>query len=416
MTGAEAGWPTAIGWEHKGFPPRAHGLRPHELRAARLRVPEDVSTPFATLHESALAANAAAMAQWCRDRDVDLAPHVKTTMSPELMRRQLDAGAWGTTAATAWQARAQVELGSPRVLIANETLDEHGLRGLARHPAGAELLLFVDGAEGLERAAAIGAEPGARPFSVLVDLGVPGGRAGVRDPRDAVALAERASTTDGVLLAGVGGYEGPIGGDRSPEVLAQVRAYLQRLRTLADAVHPLVQRQGGGLVTAGGSLFYDLVAAELAGSALRTVVRPGCYLVHDHGVYARNADDADPGRPRLQPAMRIWARVISVPEPGLALADAGRRDVSDDAGMPTVLALVRDGRTLPADGVTVTGFNDQHTYLSIPADDGSVDGGAQVGDAVMLGISHPCTTIDKWRAIAVVNDDDRVIGAVRTVF
>jgi D-serine dehydratase len=408
-----AGRPTVIGWEHKGFPPRAHGLGLHELAAAGLRVPADVSTPFATLRESALAANLAAMAAWCRDRDVELAPHVKTTMSPELMRRQLDAGAWGTTAATAWQARAQLELGSPRVMIANESLDEHGLRGLAHHAGDAEVLVLVDSRDGLELLGAIGAEPGARPFSALVDLGVPGGRAGVRDPRDAVALAERVVGTDGVLLAGVGGYEGPIGGDRSPEVLAQVRDYLRRLRALADAVHPLVERLGGGIATAGGSLFYDLVASELAGSPLRTVVRPGCYLVHDHGVYARNADDADPGRPHLQPAMRIWARVISVPEPGLALADAGRRDVSDDAGAPTVLGLVRDGRALPADGIAVTGFNDQHTYLSIP-DDG--DGAPEVGDAVVLGISHPCTTIDKWRAIAVVDDDDRVVGAVRTVF
>ncbi|WP_420113174.1 alanine racemase [Pseudactinotalea sp.] len=412
----------ALDWQHKGFPATAHGQEPSELAALGLRVPDDVSTPFAVLRTSALQRNLEAMAAWCRERRVDHAPHVKTTMSPELMRMQLEAGAWGTTAATAWQARVQIELGSRRVMIANECLDEPGLRWLAervRDDDGLEVLLFVDsrhGIEVLERvAAAVG---GTRALGALVDLGVHGGRAGIRDPEQAVQLAEQVAAAKGVQLAGVGGYEGVIAGDRTADGLTAVRTYLQRLRDLALRLAPLVQRPGGGVVTAGGSLFYDLVADELGGlDGMRTVIRPGCYLVHDHGVYARNTDDADHTRPQLRAAMEVWARVLSTPEPGLALADAGRRDISSDAGMPALLAVVRDGRReAPDPGVAVTGFNDQHTFLSLPTDGPTAGLVPQVGDALVLGISHPCTTIDKWRAIALVDDDGTITGAVHTVF
>jgi D-serine dehydratase len=414
---SERGW--VLGWEHKGFPEAAHGRSGSALAELGLRVPGDTSTPFATLRASALRQNLQAMAVWCRERDVEHAPHVKTTMSPELMRMQLDAGAWGTTAATAWQARVQIELGSRRVLIANESLDEHGLRWLSerlRIDAGLEVLLFVDSALGVDLLQRVVAEHGGR-FGAVLDLGVPGKRAGVRTHDKALQLAEQVVAADGLTLAGVGGYEGVIAGDRSAAGLAAVRDYLQQLRRLTAEV---VSRGwlDGGIVTAGGSLFYDLVVDELAGlDGVRTVIRPGCYLVHDHGVYARNSDASDPSRPVLQPAMEVWARVLSTPEPGLALADAGRRDISSDAGMPVVVGVVRDGsRQAPHPEVAVTGFNDQHTYLSLPTDGAGGGLVPQLGDVLVLGISHPCTTIDKWRAIAVIDEDGRIVDAVRTAF
>jgi D-serine deaminase-like pyridoxal phosphate-dependent protein len=142
------------------------------------------------------------------------------------------------------------------------------------------------------------------------------------------------------------------------------------------------------------------------------VLRSGCYLTHDHGQYAAVGPGAQRGGPELIPALERWASVLSRPEPGLALAGAGRRDVSFDQGLPIPLRLRRrDGGTLPADSMTVTRLDDQHAYLSIPA-----DAPVAPGDLVCLGISHPCTTFDKWRAIPVVDDDDRVIDVVHTFF
>ena len=59
----------------------------------------------------------------------------------------------------------------------------------------------------------------------------------------------------------------------------------------------------------------------------------------------------------------------------------------------------------------ITGMNDQHAYLAFAAGDAP-----QVGDLIGCGISHPCTTFDKWRVLFTVDDDYRVTGAIRTFF
>jgi len=84
--------------------------------------------------------------------------------------------------------------------------------------------------------------------------------------------------------------------------------------------------------------------------------------------------------------------------------------------------VVRDGRRTPAHGLQVTGLADQHTFVRLEPGAPDPAGAAaevvplQVGDLVGLGVSHPCTTFDKWRVLLLVDAEDRVCGAVRTVF
>jgi len=70
-----------------------------------------------------------------------------------------------------------------------------------------------------------------------------------------------------------------------------------------------------------------------------------------------------------------------------------------------------DGTIEDAGPLSVRRLDDQHAYLAVP--DG---GGLSPGDLVGFGISHPCTTLDKWRVIPVVDDDYQVIDAVHTFF
>jgi len=116
--------------------------------------------------------------------------------------------------------------------------------------------------------------------------------------------------------------------------------------------------------------------------------------------------------PLLEPALELWAHVLSRPEPGLALACAGRRDVAFDAGLPVPLRVRgRDGSLRPATGVRAVRLDDQHCYLQL--NDGA---GLDPGEMVCFGVSHPCTTFDKWRVIPVIDDDCRVVDAVHTFF
>jgi len=375
----------------------------------------DFTMPLLLLRDSALRHNARAMADWCASAGVQLAPHGKTTMAPQLFARQLAAGAWGITAATISQAQVYRAFGVDRVLIANELTDRAGIRWLAAELTADpewDCYAYVDSVAGVGlldetlRAAAAG-----RPLPVLVELGFPGGRTGCRSIADALVVAAAVSQAPALRLAGVAGFEGGLGTDASQSTLDAVGAFCAQLRTLTH------QLPGPLMLTAGGSAYFDVVARELtataAGEPAPTVVlRSGCYLTHDHGEYATIGPDARQHGPELIPALELWAPVLSCPEPGLALAGAGRRDVSFDKGLPVPLRMRRpDGELLPAERMTVTRLDDQHAYLRVLA-------GAElaVGDLVCLGISHPCTTFDKWRVIPVVDDDYRVIDAVHTFF
>jgi D-serine deaminase-like pyridoxal phosphate-dependent protein len=355
----------------------------------------DVPLPLMILRESAVAHNERLMQDWCEAHQVSLAPHGKTSMAPDLIRRQLGAGAWAMTAATVQQLAVMREAGARRLLLANELVGAPEIALLERERGDAEVLVLVDSLAGV---AALSAGV-TRPLGVLVELG--GTRAGCRTDEEALAVAEAVAAAPGLVLAGVEGYEGTYGGDRSPATLAAVDGFLDRVRGFAEALDArgLFAEAGEVVVTAGGSVFFDRVAARLRPSLsrpVRVVVRAGSYITHDDGAYAESTPLAE-----LRAAFELWARVLSCPEPGLAIAGFGKRDAPYDLGLPVV-------RSHP--GVAVTALNDQHAFLADP------DGALRVGDTVVCGISHPCTAFDKWPLIGVVDDGDVVVGAMRTCF
>jgi D-serine deaminase-like pyridoxal phosphate-dependent protein len=376
------------------------------------------------LRERALAHNLALMAEYCRAWNVDIAPHGKTTMAPQLWQRQLDAGAWGITAATIDQARVIRDAGVPHILLANEVVDPVSISWIASQLADPafELLVYVDSErsveildEGLRSA---GAE---RPQPVLVELGFEGGRTGCRTIPEAVYVASRVVSSDRLRLAGVSGYEGTLCQERSPECLAFVIGFIDRLRELAVTMIDAGSFAGSDriVLSAGGSAFFDIVVDRLrgpwpGGADVRVVLRSGCYLTHDVGLYERLSPlpsrDGDRG---FRPAMELWARVLSRPEPELAILGFGKRDVSFDVDLPFPRVVhPTSGPSVDArEGLEIRSLNDQHAY-------GRVNPGftLEVGDLVGLGICHPCTSFDKWRVIPVLDEADRVVDAIATFF
>ncbi len=404
----------------KGFPPT--DPIPLSEVGSRGWTLSDLQPPVLALRRSALEHNLALMARWCELAQVWLAPHGKTTMAPLLWRMQLDAGAWGITAATAVQARTMRAFGVRRILVANELTDPGSIRWAAddlRDEAN-EFTCYVDsvrGVELLERGLRDASAP--RPLPVLVELGYAGGRTGCRDVAEASEIARSVDRSGLLELAGVAGYEGTIAHDRAPGSLEAVRTYLDELRALAVRVVDAGLVRGHAIVTAGGSVYFDLVAERLAGgwpagAEVRPVLRSGCYLTHDVGVYERASPFASaPPAERFRSAIEAWGVVVSRPEPGLALVGLGKRDVPSDLGYPRPLAVRHDdGTTEDVDGrVEITLLNDQHAYCR-------VDPGVSLaeGDLVRCGISHPCTAFDRWRVIPMLDDDDRVADAVATFF
>jgi D-serine deaminase-like pyridoxal phosphate-dependent protein len=413
-----------VDWQTRGFLQPGAPVRAGEFAAAgRSLFDGSFTWPIMVAKRSALDHNIATLARFAGDRGLALAPHGKTTMAPALFQAQLDAGAWGMSAATASQVLVYRHVGVPRVLLANEIFDEGAIRWLAGELEHFEFLCFVDSVEGVRL---LDRHAGAVPFRAMVELGHQGGRTGCRGLPELLKVAEAVREASGVRLAGVACYEGTQPGQE------EVRGFLRELVDAAKAVAPLVE--GQMVVSAGGSAWFDLVAEELApltqadsGPGALVILRSGAYVAHDEGFYRErtpyNRNGSDVAgillEGELHAALEVWAQVLSVPEPGLALVGMGKRDVPYDLDMPSVRSVRRGGPTEtgePAsdagpDGMRVTKVQDQHAYLSIEP-----GAGLRPGDLVSFGISHPCTAFDKWRVIPVVDDDYVVIDLIKTYF
>ncbi|WP_146078091.1 alanine racemase [Subtercola sp. Z020] len=394
--------------------------------------------PRMVLHDAAIDHNIALMSAFCERSGMLLAPHAKTHLSRELCDRQLAAGAWGLTAATTSQVRTLVGFGASRILHANVLVDAAAIDFVAETFLGADsrldYLCYVDSLAGLDllerRLDEWGQEERgldergpAKRLRVLVEVGFEGGRTGVRRAADARQLAHAVAASTRLELAGVAGYEGlmPTGSGAHPDA---ARGMLAGIRNLVTYLHEQQFFADVPVVTAGGSSYFDLVAEELGPDAfdfdVLSVLRSGCYLTHDHGVYERTSPFG--ATPRLQPAgafvpaFELLASVLSAPEPGLVIAGFGRREVPTDDRLPVVLGSLddgtggadgADGAALDTSGWVVTGVNDHHAYLRVPADTVVAP-----GTVLRFGISHPCGAFDRWRSIPLVDDAYAVVGQV----
>ena len=391
----------------------------------------DTSFPVAVLKTAALRHNLDWMRRFCARHKVTLAPHGKTTMSPQLFGAQLANGAWAITLANATQIQVAHRFGVRRVLLANQLVAPSDIRAvlsLLRGDPGFDCIVLADSMAGVARLAeAVALHPLVRPLPVLVELGLAGKRAGCRTPEAALTLARAIATAPGLELAGFEGYEGLLVTEDRAADLAAVDAFLAQLVALVRTADDEGLFVGAEIVlTAGGSAYFDLVARGFGAVSglsrpLRAVLRSGCYLTSDHGTYERmigalNAREAE--HDGLRPALEVWSMVQSRPEPTLAILTMGKRDASYDADLPRPLLYHRPGpgtpHALPAECAIVK-LNDQHAYLRLP-DGHPLCSELAVGDLVACGISHPCTTFDKWQVLLGVDDDYHVRGVYNTLF
>ncbi|GAA2093483.1 amino acid deaminase [Microlunatus panaciterrae] len=385
-----------------------------------LTLTSDFDLPLLVAHADALDHNITTMADYCAAAGVLLAPHAKTTMCRPLIEQQLQAGAWGMTVATPRQARALVGFGVQRILLANVLVDERAIRWVSDQflsGTAGEFLCYVeslDGVDLLERTLDLLSPP--RTLPVLLELGVDGGRTGVRSREQARAVAERVAHSAQLSLVGTAAFEGVLRLGEGESIPADLPDFLTFVH---DATVELTE---AGLfdtevpiVSAGGSSYFDVVVEQLGPDSfdfnVSTVLRSGCYVSHDHGLYHRTSPldgRQTPDGPHLRPALELLASVWSRPEPGLVIAGFGRRDVPFDDRLPIVLGHYDEqDRLRPLPGWQVQKLWDQHAWIAVPPD--TV---ISPGDVLSLGISHPCGAFDRWRSIVLLNAESQVIGSL----
>jgi D-serine dehydratase len=426
---------TLIDDSFKGYPPMAEPVQLGEIGKRGWNLLKgDLPFPVAVLKTSAIDHNSRWMDRFRKEQGVELCPHGKTTMSPHLFQRQLSDGGWGITVATTQQLRIARSYGVGRVIMANQLVDPQGIRTVLdemKRDPGFDFYCLVDSVAGVERLAAAAKQTDiGRPLQVLLEGGIAGGRTGCRTLEQAAAVAQAImAAAPFVVLRGVEGFEGIIDSATPEDRAAKVRAFLDFLGSIAKRgiAEGWFGTNGSEIIaTAGGSAEFDIVADAWRngnfGAPIKVVLRSGCYLTHDSGLYEdrfhdiqkRGIASAALTADGPQAALEVWTLVQSVPEPGLAFVTMGKRDVSFDVSLPVPIAWSPAGasavRAIPR-GASITKLNDQHGYLKGPA-----DWPLKVGDRVGFGVSHPCTTFDRWQLIYLVDDAYTVTGAIRTFF
>jgi D-serine deaminase-like pyridoxal phosphate-dependent protein len=418
---------TLLDWRFKGFGslPMAPTLSDVQRNGLNLH---DLGSPMMSIDLAIVAENVLSMAAWCQSRGLLLCPHGKTTMAPTLWLGQLMSGSIGITVANDSQLRAARAFGIDRIQLANELVSEQDIAWVAAEldadPAF-DFLCWVDSVEGAARIqSTLALHRKGRPIPVCVEVGVMNGRTGARGLDSVLAVAQAVVSSERLLLAGISCYEGAVPGAGTDA--AGIEAIDDFLRSVVAAHQAVVglYETPRGTVTAGGSAYFDRVAAILGplgtgsdGKPVDVVLRSGSYVVHDDGHYREVTPSTRGDGPRLRSAIHVWSRVVSRPQQDLAIIDAGRRDVPFDLGLPLVLSASRSGN--PRTEVTVRGstllqLNDQHGFVRV-----SPDSPLSVGDVVKLGLSHPCTAFDKWRAIPIIDSADLVeprVGDVALTF
>lgn len=409
---------------------------------------EELSLPVAVLDAKKLQQNLLWMQQFANKAGVQLAPHGKTGMMPDLFLAQIAQGAWGITLATVPQVAAAFGAGVRRILLANPLVGKRQQTLVADMiRQGLEFYCLVDNHNNVVQLAEFFAAQQLQ-LNVLLEIGVPGGRSGVRSLAQAKTLAQHISKLPALQLRGVEFYEGVIKGADQSQQIQQIRLFVDECIgfTLLCRAEGLFA-PGDILFSGAGSAWYDLVAEQIgaadlgitsqqpasqqptaqlvtAEKTLQTItplLRPGCYLFFDLGIYqqaqhqllARSALACGVSG-ELQNALEVWAYVLSLPEPGLAVIGLGKRDIAFDAGFALVQQYYRPGKAAPVAAdrrFVIEKMMDQHAILKIPP-----DADLAVGDMLSFAGSHPCLTLDKWRFLAVLDSDYQVRQLYPTFF
>ncbi|CAH6941990.1 D-serine deaminase [Vibrio chagasii] len=384
-------------------------------------VDEDISLPVAIIKQSALTNNLNWMQSFADHHQVKLSPHGKTSMTPDFFRQQLENGAWGITVATPAQAEIAAMAGAKRIIMANQLVGKTNIAIIEQLISEFDVDFYccVDSSVNVQQLNQYFANK-KQTLKVLIEFGVPGGRCGCRSPQEVLELAQTIQDTPALSLAGIEVYEGVIHGDNAEQ---DIRTFLNQALSSVESLASDGLITGQPIITGAGSAWYDVVAECLANlTDYLAIIRPGCYAIHDTGIYLDaqskvlqraqvNQGYACELGGDLESALEVWAYVISRPEPTKLVIGLGKRDVAFDAGLPIAERGYRKGEAISVKGLTATAVMDQHTFVET---DGSSE--IEVGDMIAFSTSHPCLTFDKWRYIAISDDDYQVTNWVETCF
>ena len=338
----------------------------------------DLDTPALLVDLDVMHANIARVAKTCRTAGVAWRPHIKGQKTPEIVRKEIAAGAIGATCAKLGEAEIMAEAGITDLLIANQIVGAPKIARLIALLDHADVKVAVDSATNADALGAAATKAG-KTLGVLIEVNTGMNRAGTEPGEASVALARHIEATPGLALRGVMGWEAHTVtiADLAEKAVA-VAAAIARLVTTANEI-----RAAGiacDIVSCGGTGSYPYYAEQPG----VTEIQAGGLIFSDE-LYRTRFGLAFPQ------ALTLLATVTSRPTDTRIILDAGKKAMSSDAAPPRALGLVA---TKPV------ALSAEHTTVILDEPNAT----PAVGDKVQFVVGYSDTTVHLHERIHAIRN------------
>lgn len=285
----------------------------------------EIDTPALCIDLDRLETNIRRMAEVCASHNVQWRPHSKGHKSPEIARRQVEAGAIGVTCAKLGEAEIMAAGGIRDILIANQLVGPHKMRRLAELCRTADPVVAVDHKHQVDAMSqAISAADVELRVIVEVDVGL--ARCGTSPGEATLELARHIHNSPGLTLAGIMGYEGHL---LTVNDLSEKEQNIRKAMAQLDATRAMLIEN---------DLPCPIVSAGGTGSYAYTVDCPGITELQAGGLIFMDVFYRDQCQVAgFEHALTIQATVVSRPTPDRAIIDAGRKTMNMELELPEVL-------------------------------------------------------------------------------
>lgn len=356
---------------------------------------DELNTPAVIVDKARLERNIGRMAKLCADHGVQIRPHVKSHNFPEIAQMQMAAGAGGITVATLRETELMIHSGIRDIFIAREIVDWGSLRQLADLTGTAQLSVAVDSAEGIRRLSRVMAEKRTR-VGVLIEVDTGGRRCGIASEDELCALVQSAKAVPGVEWRGIFTHEGHVYAAVSREEMGRISAGVIRQMSALSAL--LTKKQlPPAVVSIGSSPSLKFLSDRQSVSE----ARPGNYVFNDAMQLANGSAGIE------DCALKVLATVISKPDAGRAILNAGSKLLGSDRG----------GKMSDTGGFGLVIHPSRHVVTRIYEEHSVIDGqnALAIGQNVIIVPTHACMAANLAREVYVTDTRSNIIGCWRNL-
>lgn len=341
---------------------------------------DELDTPSLLIDLDVMERNLSIMADYYKEVNANLRPHIKPHKSPIIAHEQLEAGAIGITCQKLGEAEVMAAAGISEILLANQIANEQKIRrliGLAKH---SNVIVGVDNINNVKQISRAAFKQG---VDINVAMEIDAGRCGVQAGEPAVSFAKEIIRCKGLKFRGIWFHKG----------LRSYKKFEERKKAHFELLKPVIETKNmiehAGIdveiVSAGATSTYK-ITPEVVGI---TEVQPGCYVFMDHEYKSIE------GMESFNYALTILATVISRPSKDRAIIDVGLKSRGSNY-TNLIPPIVKD-----IEGIEVTGFSAEHGHLKLESPSKELD----VGDKLELIPSNCDTTVNMYDEYIGIRDN-----------